>query len=654
LTLVNGGSGKPWTFGQVFRKGDVPSGQQLAGSGTSAFQADVRTRWSDGSVQFAVLSGIGGTLIQLTTAGASSMGTSLSQAQLAAALPPVEIQVGAHTTTLNKLIGTAARHRTVVEGPVMSSWIYREAVSGSNHLVVWADVRYYANGSVEIFPWVENGYLLVPNPTNAVVSCVVRIDGQPRFSTTIDVKHHTRVPLVNGTKFSYWVGADPDIVPKHDGAYFMATKVVPNYGWLSPSEAALAALQQSYTPNSLAGISTAMGAAGGSGSVISTPGIFYLGTGDPRAYRATLVRGLSSGSWSVHHRDETTHQFVSMTKYPQISAGWGGTPTVPEGTGGANGTVALTHLPGLSFLPFLLTGRTWFWEESAFWMTYAQLGNSSQRRFGGDGVIDTSEGFANRGAAWVMRSLVESAFGCPQDEPLRAEWVSYLNNNARFYRTKYVDGGQYRNVDFGKSWVSPHGVLGEYSSMSDSLYPPPVPRNSWWGAPWMNAFSLQVWGWASDMDLPMSTEGRDNWIAVRNHGYKQPIQRAGDGSPGTYNWRRFTVYALPVGEDAKGLPVDRWFTSGEIYREYLAGNGLDDLPATEGLTLKAHGSAEDISLGTESAIFYLGVHMSALAMAKEQGVPGAVDAWRRITAASNFKAISSFWNNDPEHSFVPR
>ena len=183
----------------------------------------------------------------------------LTEAELASSMPRTVLSAGDFVWTLNSSVGTSDRARTVCTGPVMSNFIYRKPVTGSNHLVLWADVRVYKGGNVEIFPWVENAYFLVAGPINDVRIYNLTIDGVSRFNQSIDVKHHTRVPLLSGSSFSYWTGSDPDITPKHDSAYLKSTKLVPNYGWNSPSATALNALQQSYTPNTLAGINSQHG-----------------------------------------------------------------------------------------------------------------------------------------------------------------------------------------------------------------------------------------------------------------------------------------------------------------------------------------------------------------------------------------------------------
>src|SRR5690606_34115678 len=190
----------------------------------------------------------------------------------------------------------------------MSNWLYRRPIAGSNHLVAWFDVRLYKGGAVEIFPWAENGYLTVANPVNDVRTWVLTIGGVQRFTQSIDIKHHTRIPLIRGTTFSYWTGTDPQIVPKHDVAYLRATKMVTNNSY-APSSAILsntAEYPQTYTPNWLGTTKAAMAATGYGNHIGPFPNwqAGFIAIGDARAYRATVVNGMAAGSWPVHFRAE--------------------------------------------------------------------------------------------------------------------------------------------------------------------------------------------------------------------------------------------------------------------------------------------------------------------------------------------------------------
>lgn len=649
LGLRGGGAGKPWTFGQVFRKGDAP--EAVGASGAEAFQADVRNRWSDGSVKLAVVSGIGGTTIQFTRTSAGGAGV-LTEKQLAAALPLVTIQVGGHAVALNDLIGTDARHRTVFAGPVMANWIYRQALTVGTDLSLWVDVRYYSNGAVELFPWVENGFLQTASATNFQATCVVKINGAERFNQAIDFKHRTRIPLLKGSSAAHWISQDPGITPVHDTAYLRATKLIPNYGWNSPSSTRLDSLVQTYTPNTLAGAGAAMGGAGGEGNVNADPGVFYItSSGDERAYRAAVTFGLSSGSWPIHFRDRNSLEPIKFSDFPASG--------LPGGaSGGTNGSPAISHLRGYAFIPYVLTGRWWFADEIFYWCGYAYL-EVPNSRFGADGIHDPVSAGSARRAAWALNTLGHALLVVPNGHPLQSDLRASWEANCAFYATRFVTGGTYRTRSYAQAWVHPQGMFGAYtgSAPATSPYGTPGGIDQWWDAAFMQNYLVCVWGVTSDYELPISAQARTNHETVRDYGYKQVISRSGDGS--AYNWRRFIMYSYPFGADSSGLPCETWYTAAQSHKAYCEALGFDqNLSAVEGSTLLYRSSSgPEVALQYGVSVLPYGASATmGLALAAEHGAAGAANGWRRISSASNFNSsFDMYFNNEtPAFGVVPR
>lgn len=583
--------------------------------------------------------------------GADAVGAPLTQSDLASAMPLTEIAVNEEVISLNALVGTSAMHTAVTSGPVMSSWVYRHPVSGNAHLVVWAEVRLFRGGAVEIFPWIENGYLTVSDPTNFVRTCSLTIAGVRRFGQSIDIKHHTRVPLVNGTAFSYWSTTDPGVLPRHDTAYVRATKLIPNIAFGAPSGTALDSLPQAFEPNTLAGDTAANGSAGGAGGVISRPSALYLTSGaDPRAYRGMLVHALSSGSWSHHFRDESTSLPLAFSAYPTASLASQHSPIIPTGTGGENANgPAMSHAVSYAYLPFILTGRWWFLEELHFWATYAFLRVNYAYRRRSLGVHTEGQ---PRSRAWSLNVLAQAATITPSAHPLSREFVASWEANVAEHLGKFVNG---TILDDGGSWVSPQGFLGDYTGKSDnsSPYVPPTASNAWWTAPWMHHYLSLVFGYSTDMGIPQSPESHAQHVVVRDHGYRHQIGCADDGLGGRFNWRHFTRYMHPVGENSIGLPLETYYTHSQSYAEYLSALGLPALDPAPGGSLKY--GPDDIADGT-SGRAYLAPGLAALALAAEQQVPGGPHAYARITSASNYaSALTNYLTNEaPQWGVTPR
>jgi hypothetical protein len=657
LTSPNTGT-HPFAIGHAFREGEVPAGSGVAVTGATA-QVTPNTYWPDGSLKHAIIAGTASLTANVAAtiglaSGTASSGTALTTTDLKNTGIVAAIGCGSFGTASWAATDWDTPHYQHVSGHRMSSWLYRKPVVSDPHLVAWMEVRLYAGGAVEILPWIENAYLNVASPTTkASTTYTFTLGGTQRYSQTFVLSHHSRVPLVTGTGvFSYWLGTDPAVTPKHNIAYLTATKLVPNYGYTSPSTTKLNALNQSYTPNTLAGVSASMGAAGSSAALIPTSAALYLtSNGDPRGYRAALVFGLSGGSWPTHYRDNTTNQLLKFASYPNVSEQVGqGTPELPAPSGTTNGTPVITHQPSFGYLPYLISGWHWFWEESGFWETWNYLKHTPAQRSQGTGtgakaIHDTRNGTnANRGAHWGLRTLAQTLSLCPTDHPIYSDLVSSWENNTAHYATTYTVLAQ--------PWYSPQGVLGEYGA--DSAYGSPGGNTSWWGAGWMNMFGCQTWGFASDIGLPQSATSLANHLAVRDHTYKQVVGRAGDGLGGNYNWRRLAVFDFPLGSDGTGMPVETWYTSAQSYSNYIAGKGLASIPATAGLSLKMHASDGDVVPGSSTAQSYGPFALSALAYAVDHAAAGASEGWNRVSGASNYVSGFVELQDDPEHGITPR
>ena len=655
ITLAPAVSGTlPFAFGHAFRQGDVPAGQVANAASATDWQCTPMTYWPDGSLKHAIIAGraavtSGVDLALALTAGAAAGGAALTEANLASALPATTIAVDADTTDLNALIGTAALHTTVCTGPVMSSWVYRRPVSGNNHLVVFVEVRLFKGGEVELFPWVENGYLSVASPTNYVKTCTVTIGGVSRFSQSIDIKHHTRVPLISGSSFSHWV-SDPQIKPKHDAAYLIRTKLIPNLSASAPASATLNALQQTYTPNTLAGDTTANGAAGGEGGVVSVPSAYYLtSSADTRAYAAMMVHALSSGSWSHHYRDEATNLPIAFSGRPLATLADTSTPSIPTPTGGENAAgPAMSHSVSYAYLPWLVTGRWWFLEELHFWATFGYLSTAAAYRGNGAGWHVHAQ---PRFRAWSLNVLAQSASVTPASHPLRAEFLASWEANTSRHYGRFVSG----TVD-GGTWVSPIGVLGTYSGAigQPSPFPPPNPSTAWWDGAYQQNYLATVFGYTRDIGIPQSAQSQSDHVAVSTHAYKLVVGRADDGLNGRYNWRRFIAYGMPIGTDDAGIPLDSWYsTHDQVYAELVSGYGLSAIDPAYGGALKSHSTDTDMAGGT--SLTYGSTALAVLALAVDHEAPGANLAWYRVSGASNFSLFDAYFSDEaPYWGIKPR
>jgi hypothetical protein len=186
-----------WTFGQPFRRGDVPAGSHVAAVGDS-MQVDVRSRWPDGSVKFVLLSGITN-LARNPTIPIALAVVSGDGAPAAPGVPePASLDVSnAFTGSVTGTCGVgdalgideenrgsrvgAGRVRKI-PGAIMCEFHCHVPTSDA-HVAVWFYLRRRADGATEVEAVVENGWLL---------TTVCRVRAR---STLCSRRHRTKTPL---------------------------------------------------------------------------------------------------------------------------------------------------------------------------------------------------------------------------------------------------------------------------------------------------------------------------------------------------------------------------------------------------------------------------------------------------------------------------
>jgi hypothetical protein len=652
LTSTAGGAGLPFTLGHAFRKGEVPAGATVIGN-IPDLQVVGKNAWPDGSLKFAVISGrstlaAGVPQTVTLTTGSPIGGANLTAANLKATGVTAAINTSAFGSASWSGADWDAPFQTWISGPQMSSWIYRKPVGSDAHLVGWLEVRLYTGGAVEILPWVENGYLNVPGPTNKNATYSFLLGGVQRFSAPIDLPNHCRTVLVSGAALSHWLGADPAITPQHELAHMQSTRLVPAYrGNVSSSSQVWSNLAQTYTPLQRGNYPNAMGAPGYHGSIGLLPewDVLYLTSQDSRAYVGVIVNGYSSGRYGIHFRDETTQRPIRFSSHPNLvldgSSGVVsiGASTTNSHTPAATGTTppawGASHHPSVGFMAYLLTGRFYFMEEVQFAATINFLLNTDSpayRNFS-QGLIKSNSGsYQGRGAAWATRTLAQAACATPDnDTPLRTEFLNAVGNNAVYHHSTYV---AQRNNPFG--FVVPYT---DYTGAGDRQY---------FDATWQQDFFTAAYGYALDLEPNISGNSlaklRD-FFAWKARGV---IGRFGGTAATEYLYRDAASYTVAV---APSDTVDflggagPWYSSwGEIYTVTAAQNSF---PADRAIGSLRGGNYPD-------ATSYWGNLQPALAYAVEHSVPGALDAYNRMVGAPNWNLIAANFNDSPVWGVKPR
>lgn len=651
---TEGGASVPFAFGQAFRKGDVPSGATVTADGVSDFQVTVKNRWRDGSVKFALLAGRvaltpnAARAITLRSAASGATGVALTTADLKATGVETSISFTPHGTVSWSGADWDTPFITWAQGPQMSSWIYRKPIGSDAHLVGWIEVRLYAGGSVEVVPWIENGYLLKPAPGERSGTASFTLGGTRRFDAPITLYNHTRTYLGSGTTFSHWLGNSPSLTVRHDTNYLMATRLVPNYVAVTgPSSPLWSGTTTSFTPLAQHDFPSTMGNAGYHKSIGPLPewDVAYLTSGgDPRAWRAVQVHGYAAGRYGYHLRDETTNRAVRSSMYPTLVLGTGmnipdtGASTTnrytPTPSGGAPAKYTPSHGPSIGFMAYLLTARWYFIDEMQLLAGAMSLKDDDAGRLGGQGVINgSSAAWQTRGSAWALRDLMlAAAMTADDDAPMKTELVAKVQANIDFYHARHV--------------AQPSNPLGVVQPSGN--YSPGSGRYE--QGLWQDDFLTGIWGWLKDVEVHSAAYDAklDAWLAYK---YRSPVGRLGDGSAGTYCYRRATPYQAPIAPsetpnwNSGGGP---WYSGwGQVYA--VLGYPNDCAASTalvgDGVGLPGPGEFPDA--------YWANFH-PAIAYAVDHGAAGALDAYRRMVSASNYAAGAAGFNDRPVWSVRPR
>ncbi len=639
-------------LGYAFRRGEVPAGMTVASS-LSTMQVVPLNRWNDGSLKFASIAGrvgLGANRPLVVSLAPVAVGLvpkpALTLADLKSSGVSATTDCGSFGAVSWSGTDWDSPFQTWISGPEMSSWIYRKPVGTDKHLVAWLEVRLFAGNQVEVLPWIENGYIRVAGPVNKNATYSFTLGGTQRFSAAIDLKHHQRTPLISGTALSYWLGADPQVTPRHDVVYLQSTELVPTYfAKVDAAAGPVTQLAASYVPLQQGNFNYDGDNMPGSGyqepiGLLPQHDVLYLTANVGQAWGAVMRNGFSAGRYAIHYRDENTHRPLRISQYPSLVIRGGssfrdnGSSTTGSYTPAVSGNLPpgwdVAHSPSVGFMAYLLSARWYFMEEVQFAATANYLGNSNvlQMRAGSKGLVQTAvQAWQTRSCAWNWRTLVQALCATPDDDlELRSEFVTCVKHNIDDFHGRYV---AQPNNPYG--WIKP----GE-SSYNNTLR---------LGAPWQQDFVTAAFGYSVALDLPLPVDYATKLAAFFQWKARSIVSRLGPASGFWYiNADPYNMVISPVDwPDYEGGTGPWYPTDAAVYAATYAKKPAW-LGSTEGLL------AGEIMPGERS---FWGNLMPAIAYAVRFGVPGAVAGYQRLISASNWPAMRDNFNVNPVWSVAP-
>ena len=427
------------TFGQAVPRGMAPSALKV---GTLATQTDIKSRWADGSIKFA-----------LVTANVPASG---SFPITAAAAPAGTLTPTLPTASVALTIGGVVYVATLPSTPSTDLWMSgplayegRSVVTpaaGTAHpfLRVNFDTRIYSDGKGRVDVSVEN-VLDKTGATTVTYDVSIVVNGLTVY-TKAAVQHYyltrwRKTFAIGGTALSQ---ITPDFTP------FNTSRILPKYLSLVANQVS-APTGASYEILNSGALDPNMPAHGGRAELAPYPDwtARYLVHKDQTQRSFVLANGDLSGSWPVHVREAEgslkpgvgTERLVSLDQRPTI---WydprakadlldyvKGSPmpmveygSIVPGPGQSALIPDDAHQPSIAYVPYLVTGDRYYAEEMAFWANYGMSRTyPADDVRGANGILAYNE---VRGYGWALRNLVEAAAMYPDASPVKA----YLSSKA--------------------------------------------------------------------------------------------------------------------------------------------------------------------------------------------------------------------------------
>ena len=419
------------TFGLVLPPHAARTALQV---GTLPTQTDVKVRWPDGSIRFAVVStkiATPGTYV-ITAANGGAGGTT-------GAMPP---QASVQLTIQGRPFTAAAlptvRGDAWLSGPLVSE--QRSIVAPGMHpfLRVIFDVRTYADGESRVDVTVEN--CLDADAADEVgYDVAVTVSRRPVFQQ-FNVRHKYLARWRKVFAAGGLVEADvtPDFGPAVAADALPA--FLPTIGRPVRSLAGSGVSGTGFDILEFGDLMIPMDAHGGRPELAPYPDwtAEFLVHKAPAQRDYMLRHGELAASWGVHVRN-TDGSMPSLDApgqgYYWLDPRWKDPGNMSGGFRGPRGHLEhraqpgdIAHQPSLAYVPYLLTGDRFFADELAFWANFCLIGSfaTDDNRKGPQGLLIGNE---VRGIGWGLRNLGDAAAYLPDDSPMKHYLASKVWNN---------------------------------------------------------------------------------------------------------------------------------------------------------------------------------------------------------------------------------
>ncbi|MES2072213.1 MAG: hypothetical protein V4488_17790 [Pseudomonadota bacterium] len=641
----------PLTFGHIFAQGDLPNANTLYGKlsdGTVVpLQVDVKAKHADGSVRHAIISSMLTELPYNQTLAITLIKAASAVTPAAGATPAALLAAGftaGVNVTLNGQLYTASAESLLrngqpkawLAGPLVNEWLVSAPLKNAQgvahpHLTARFAIRSYTGlNKAKVDVTLENAWAYEPNPQDFTYDAQVSVGGQTVYTkSALPHYHHAR------WRKTFWWGSAPLVNIQENTAYLIASKAVPNYDQsFSIPQSALNGLAAQFSgavtePMGNGVAEKYMGQTGGRPDMALLPGwaTVYLLSMDQRARDVTLGTADLAGSWSIHYRDKNTDKPISIKDYPYATNNARTNTLNPvtnksellpaPATSGNPNSEDLAHEPGFAYLPYILTGDYYYLEELQFWAMYNMVHFAGEYRGYEKGLFIEDQ---VRGQAWDMRTLGEVAYITPDSDPLKNQFLGFLNNNLDWYNAQYTN-----NPNANLLGVIVNGYVFEYNDGKGL-------------APWQDDFFTSAIGHIAELGFSKANALLD-WKA------KFAISRM--TAPG-FCWIDGAIYNLNIKDSG---------TSTTYYKTVTEAYQATETSALTSLVCNSPAMATLLNLKLGEMVGYSSSNTGfpsnmqpALAYGAKSSAAAGADAWKIFMARS----VKPDYSTGPQFAIIPR
>lgn len=468
----------PVVIGRCFKEGEIAAYPVAVYSGSNIMtQANVKTRWNDGSVKHAIITFLvdlsaGQTKTISFANQASGNDTPLSESDMLNAsydfdaVLSADFGAGAVETSARQMLdngnymsfagGSISDQVVIADHSASRIYDFGEDANKSLRPIFIATFFPVIN-KVKVRFIVENSSTEVLQDQTYDIALSVGDASPSSVYSKSDFLH------TGGSRWTkeYWLGGNPGKVDiDHNAKYLAETGQVFSFRDLTISESTIASNYSSWTSSARdLGDASLLQKAGGTAGLRAEIGpyprwhVLWLLSGDERMKEVALGISDLAASWPAHFREGDSSKYLdredtvggigkmmSISNRPTISLATGYSYTYTNvsdmvttvGSVTTNGwLVESSHQGDYYSLAYLLTGDYWYLEQGLFFASYnaARKNGAAYAYNYGRGPTGAENGPSDelRGEAWTFRQNVNMAVITPDDMPekdLLEVWIN--------------------------------------------------------------------------------------------------------------------------------------------------------------------------------------------------------------------------------------